>query len=120
MKLTRGKIRRRIGQDLKAKYSIMHSREFWPEHGERRSGRTADLIVDVLEWLQDGPDRVGYVVGYNAKYTEQLLFQIKDCADRLGLDHRLLGGLPDYKYERHPYMYERNKLFFDHYNGQDA
>jgi hypothetical protein len=112
--LTRGKIRRRIGQKMAAAYSCYHSKELWPEVGERRSGTTADMIVSVLEHLQSSPDKRVNVSAHSMKYADQLVRQIRDHAETLGFDHSRVKPMAD----RHvDHARGCGPIYSDHYCG---
>lgn len=118
MRLSRGQIRKRIGQELAVAYSYRHSKEYWPEVGERRSGTTADMIVSVLEWLQECPDC--YVAAYSMAYATQLVRQVKDHAETLGLDHSRIRPTSFDNIRRGKLAGNRAKVFYDHYTGQES
>ena len=76
--------------EMAEKYRYFHSKEFYQEVGERRSGKTADLIVTVLERLQDGKPVT--IVAHTARYAHHIITDIKAYARRLGLDDKLVRG----------------------------
>lgn len=84
MTLSRGQIRKRIGFDLKEKFNLYHSRNVWPMHGERGSGRTIDGIISVLHALQSNPKCA--IVAHTQEYAEQLKKDILRYAELAGID----------------------------------
>lgn len=95
-RLSRGQIRRRLGLDIAEKYRYRHSKEFWPTYGERRSGKTVDMLVTVMERLQEG--RPVTIIGHNAAYAHQLALQAREYALDLGLDPNLIRELSQQAY----------------------
>lgn len=114
--LTKGKIRKRAGLDLKVKYKAHHGKNLYHEYGLRRDGTTTDMLVDVLQHLNEGHKCV--IVAYSHAYAMDLGMRVRDLADKAGIDHAGLSVMGKSQYRK---ARTRNvKYFFDHYNMLDV
>lgn len=52
----------------------------------RRSGRTTEIICDMLSYLSQNPANTAYVAGHTPRYSKQLLNLARSYAVRLGID----------------------------------
>lgn len=115
--LSRGKIRKRIGLWLSAKYNAHHGRNLWPTHGERRSGRTTDLVVSAIDSLQR--KRPVVIIAYSREYADNIVKQVLDYCRILGLRVPMLAirGLSMQEHKQKRRMLVGCVVLQDHFSG---
>lgn len=112
-KLSRGQIRKRCGLQLKVAYSYHHSKELWLLFGNRRSGRTTDMVVEILHYLQNEPRCV--IVAHTMGHACRIAMQVKEYAEVLGLDSSRVHPRSHDTVSKWSIRGYDGKVFYDHY-----